>query len=247
MLRRTVLGMAVGAVSAGVPAIAAGPEGGGPPPGPGGPPPGGRPGQRGGSAPPVENKPLGKSDAEKKILEVLDDMDRNQRRGMMNVPTDDGRLIRVLAESCGAKQCVEIGTSNGFSGIWTCLGLLGTGGKLVTHEIDAGRAAKARENFKRAGVEAIVTLVEGDAHKEVAKLKGPIDIVFIDADKEGYADYLRQLLPLLRPGGLMLAHNVGSQAREMMDYLKAVTTTPDLETVFANLPATGISITLKKR
>jgi predicted O-methyltransferase YrrM len=153
----------------------------------------------------------------------------------------------VLAESCGAKQCVEIGTSNGFSGIWTCLGLLGTGGKLVTHEIDAGRAAKARENFKRAGVEAIVTLVEGDAHKEVAKLKGPIDIVFIDADKEGYADYLRQLLPLLRPGGLMLAHNVGSQAREMMDYLKAVTTTPDLETVFANLPATGISITLKKR
>ena len=242
MLRRTVLGIAIGAVSTAAPALAAMPEGGGPPPGPGP-----RPGPRGGSAPPVENKPLGKSDAEKKILEVLDDMDRNQRRGMMNVPTDDGRLIRVLVESCGAKQCVEIGTSNGFSGIWTCLGLLNTGGKLVTHEIDAGRAEKARENFKRAGVEGIVTLVEGDAHKEVAKLKGPIDIVFIDADKEGYADYLKQLLPLLRPGGVMLAHNVGSQAGPMMEYLKAVTTSPDLETIFANLQATGISITLKKR
>ncbi|MBE3096279.1 MAG: class I SAM-dependent methyltransferase [Planctomycetes bacterium] len=241
MLRRTILGVAIAAVPAGASALAAQPGGGG------GPGPGFRPGRGTGAAPPVENKPLGKSDAEKKILEVLDDMDRNQRRGMMNVPTDDGRLLRVLAESCGAKQCVEIGTSNGYSAVWTCLGLLNTGGKLVTHEIDAERAKLARENFKRAGVDGIVTLVEGDAHKEIAKLKGPIDFAFLDADKEGYADYLKQLLPLLRPGGLMLAHNVGSQAGPMLDYLKAATTSPDLETIFANLQGTGISITLKKR
>ena len=102
-------------------------------------------------------------------------------------------------------------------------------------------------NFKRAGVEKIVTLVEGDAHKELAKLEGPVDMVFIDADKEGYTDYLKQLLPKLRPGGLILAHNVTSHAQALADYFKAITTNPELETVFVNPQASGISLTLKKR
>jgi len=213
---------------------------------PGGPP--GGPGRMGrGPASPVPNTPLAKNEAEDKILKVLDDMDKNQRGGMMNVPMDDGRLLRALVETTGAKHVVEIGTSNGYSGIWISLGLKATGGKLVTHEIDAGRAKLARENFKRAGVDSIVTLVEGDAHAEVAKIKDPIDILFLDADKEGYADYLKKLLPLVRPGGLIMGHNTSQQAGAMQEYLKAVTTNPDLETVFLNTQATGISLTMKKR
>ena len=207
----------------------------------------GRPGRGPGAARPIANPPLAKSEAEDRILKVLDDMDKNQRAGMMNVPTDDGRLLRALVETTGAKHVVEIGTSNGYSGLWMALGLQATGGKLTTHEIDAKRAALARENFKRAGVDAIVTLVEGDAHKEIAKIKDPIDLLFLDADKEGYADYLKQLLPLVRPGGLIMAHNTSSQAGAMQEYLKAVTTNPALETVFLNTQATGISLTLKKR
>ncbi len=137
--------------------------------------------------------------AEQKILDVLADMYLNQRRGMMNVQPEDGRLLRLLAEATGAKHIVEIGTSNGYSGIWFCLALRTTGGKLTTHEIDAGRASLARENFKRAGVSHIVTLVEGDAHKTVTRLKEPIDILHLDADKAGYIDYLGKLLPLARP------------------------------------------------
>jgi len=90
---------------------------------------------------------LPKDEAEKKILNVLDDMDRSQRRGMLNVPVEDARLLRLLAESTGAEHVVEIGTSNGYSGIWFCLALRTTGGKLTTFEIDPGRAALARENF----------------------------------------------------------------------------------------------------
>ena len=123
-------------------------------------------------------------------------MDKNQRRGSMSVPRDDGRLLRMLAESLGAKHVVELGTSYGYSGVWFCLALRKTGGKLTTYEIDPQRAATARNNFKRAGVTESVTIVEGDAHKEVTKLKEPVDLVFIDADKEGYADYLNKLLPL---------------------------------------------------
>jgi hypothetical protein len=149
----------------------------------------------------IESSPLPKTEAEKKILNILDDMDKNQRRGMMNVPIEDGRLLRLLTETVGAKHVVEIGTSNGYSGIWFCLALRKTGGKLTTYEIDARRASLARENFKRAGVDKLVTLIEGDAHEEVTKLKDQIDVVFIDADKEGYVDYLNKLLPLVRPGG----------------------------------------------
>jgi len=211
-------------------------------------PPGGQEGRRGRAAAPLTaGSPLPKTEAEKKILAVLEDMRLNQARGMQNVPPEDGRLLRLLTEAVGAKHVVEIGTSNGYSAIWFCLALRTTGGKLTTHEIDARRAALARENFRRAGVDKIVTLVEGDAHKEVAKLQGPIDVVFLDADKEGYFDYLNKLLPLVRPGGLILAHNARSAAGPMKKYLEAVTTRAELETLFLHMHAAGIGVTLKKR
>ena len=187
------------------------------------------------------------ADEEKHILGILSDMRQNQRRGMMNVPAEDGKLLRKLTLEARAKHVVEIGTSNGYSGIWICLALKATGGRLTTYEIDARRAALARENFKRAGVDGMVTLVEGDAHKEVTKLEGPIDVVFLDADKSGYIDYLKKLLPLVRVGGKILAHNTSSHARGMKPFLDAITTNPDLETVFMHKNRAGVSVTTKKR
>jgi len=209
-------------------------------PGEGGPPRGGV------GRPSTETRTIPKTDVEKKIVGVLEDMYQNTSRGMMNVAPEDGRILRLLTEAVGAKHVVEIGTSNGYSGIWFCLALRTTGGKLTTHEIDRGRASLARENFKRAGVDQIVTLVEGDAHETVKNLKEPIDVLFLDADKEGYIDYFNKLLPLVRPGGLILAHNT-SMAGGMQDYLKAITTSPDLETTFVRENAAGIGVTLKKR
>ncbi len=194
----------------------------------------------------LQSGPLAKSDEERKILAVLDDIYENQRRGMMNVPPEDGRLLRVLAEAINAKHVVEIGTSNGYSGIWLCLALRKTGGTLTTHEIDAGRANLARENFKRAGVDHLITLVEGDAHETVKKITKPIDLLFLDADKPGYPDYLKKLLPLVRPGGLIVGHNMRRPAPDPA-YIEAITTNPDLETLFLNMDAAGVGLTLKKR
>jgi caffeoyl-CoA O-methyltransferase len=199
-----------------------------------------------GMQPVQEERPIVSSEAEAKIISVLEDMNQNQRRGMMNVSPENGRLLRLLTETAGTKHVVEIGTSNGYSGIWFCLGLRATGGRLTTHEINAERASLARENFKRAGVEQIVTLIEGDAHKEITNLKGPIDIVFIDADKAGYMDYLNKVLPLVRPSGLILAHNTTNSGPDMQDYLKAITTRANLETIFLHKEDRGISVTLKK-
>jgi predicted O-methyltransferase YrrM len=210
--------------------------------GPGGPGGPGR-GPGAGSAS-FENEPLAKDDGERKILQGIEDILQNQGR-RMNVPMPDGRLLRVLAETVGAKKVVEFGTSNGISAIWMSLALRESGGTLITHEIDPDAAARARENFAAVGVADIVTVVEGDGHEKAADLKGPIDLVFIDADKEGYLDYYRKTLPLVRPGGLICAHNMNPRMASR-DFVKAITTDPDVETVFY-MEGAGMSVTLKKR
>ncbi len=191
-----------------------------------------------------EAGPLAGSPAEGRALEVLADVYRNHR--YLSVPEDDGRLLRVLAESLGAQHVVEIGTFTGYSGIWLLLALSRTGGRLTTYEIDRGRHALARENFARAGLADRATLVLGDAHAEVTKLAAPVDLAFLDADKEGYVDYLAKLRPLVRPGGLIVAHNMASPPPDPA-YVRAVTTDPALETVFLNMHDAGVGVTLRKR
>jgi predicted O-methyltransferase YrrM len=192
----------------------------------------------------LEKPPLASDDAEQHILAVLEDVNRNQRE--MSVSPTDGRFLRQMAEAVGAKRVVELGTSTGYSGLWFALALRTTGGHLYTHEIDSQRAKIARENFQEAGVEDLVTIIEGDAHQTVTQHKEPIDVLFLDADKEGYIDYLTKLLPLVRPGGLILAHNMRRPAPDPR-YIEAITTSPELETTFVLMDGSGIGVTLKKR
>jgi caffeoyl-CoA O-methyltransferase len=217
------------------------PPGGGKARGPGG---RGRGPAEAGSPGSLEKAPLPKDDGEKKILDAMEQITREQGY-RLNVPTTDGRMLRLLAESIDAKKVVEFGTSNGVSGLWWSLALRKTGGKLITHEISPETAALARKNFALAGVTDLITVVEGDGHEMAKKLTGPIDIVFIDADKEGYLDYFNKTLPLVRPGGLICAHNVAANMPDQ-GFLKAITTDPNLETLFYR-DGGGLSITLKKR
>ena len=196
------------------------------------------------SASSLSSTTLPKDDGEKKILAAIAEIQREQGR-RMNVPDVDGRLLRLLSEATGAKTVVEIGTSNGISAIWMALALRKTGGKLLTHEIDPDTAALARKNFDKAGVADVVTIVEGNAHETVSKLAGPIDLVFLDADKQGYLDYLEKLLPLVRPGGLILAHNMTPRMADQR-FVEAITKNPELETLFFS-EGGGMSISVKKR
>lgn len=189
----------------------------------------------------ASQRPPANSEQEKKILDVLDDIVKTHQT-YLNVPVADGKALRLLTEAVNAKNVAEIGTSTGYSGLWFCLALERTGGHLTTFELDHGRATMAREHFREAGVEKLVTLVEGNAHENITKQKGPFDVAFIDADKEGYVDYLNKVLPLVRTGGLILAHNVDMAP----EYVKAVTTNPALETIFY-MEGNGLGISLKKR
>jgi caffeoyl-CoA O-methyltransferase len=185
-----------------------------------------------------------KDESERRVLDVIADYDRTQRAGSLSVSFEDGRLLRMLAESMGATRVVEIGTSYGYSGLWLALALRGTNGRLTTFEIDERRQARARTNFERAGVLSSVDLVLGDAHLLVTSVKGPVDLVFSDADKEGYLDYLQKLVPVLRPGGLFVTHNIDMAAPQ---YLKAISTDAALESTLINVGSGEIAVTLKKR
>jgi predicted O-methyltransferase YrrM len=167
-------------------------------------------------------------------------------RRYANVSTTDGRLLRQLTEAIGAKRVVEIGTSSGESAVWFALALRKTGGVLLTHEINPEMAEVARKNFKNVGLDHIITVIEGDAHETVKQHKEPIDVLFLDADKDGYIDYLEKLLPLVRPGGLIIAHNM-VRPRPDPRYIKAITQNPDLDTSFLLMQGAGVGVTVKKR
>lgn len=196
----------------------------------------------------LEKPPIPKDDEEKQILDVLEAM--TQGTWYANVSPTDGRFLRQMAETIGAKKVVELGTSTGYSGIWFALALRKTEGHLYTHEIEPERIKTATEHFQKAGVENLITIIEGDAHETVKQHIGedqePIDLLFIDADKEGYLDYLEQLLPQVRPGGLILAHNMQRPAPDPR-YVEAITNNPELETIFVLMEGAGFGLTVKKR
>ena len=192
----------------------------------------------------IENPLLPKDDEERKILEALERMRQGPRYA--NVSETDGRLLRLLTEAVNAKHVVEIGTSTGESAVWFALALRKTGGKLTTHEINPQRAKIAEDNFKMAGVDHLITVVVGDAHETITRIDEPIDILFLDANPGGYIDYLDKLLPKVRPGGLVIAHNMRWPAPNP-DYIEAITKNPELETSFLLMEGCGIGVTMKKR
>ena len=172
---------------------------------------------------------------------------READRGSLAVSEEDGRLLRILAAATRARHALEIGTASGYSAIWIGLGLRETGGRLVTVEYDADRAAEAAANIKRAGLSDIVTLVAGDAFVEVPRLEGTFDFVFLDAWKQDYKRFFDLVFPRLVPGGILLAHNVVNKQSDMPDFLPAIQQNPDLVTVIVTPSGEGVSISYRRR
>jgi caffeoyl-CoA O-methyltransferase len=166
----------------------------------------------------------------------------------MNVPGEDGQVLYDLIINNGYKNALEIGTSTGRSGIWMAWALSKTDGRLTTIEIDRERFEIAGRNFKYAGLSDYIEQKLGNAHEIVPELEGPFDFIFVDADKQGYVSYLKNLLPKLKPGGCFTAHNVAntymSGIKEFMNYLSKI---ESLETTVDRTSSSGISISFKKK
>ena len=115
-----------------------------------------------------------------------------------------GRLLQLLARLAGARAILELGTLGGYSTIWLARALP-PGGRLVSLELEPAYAEVARANVARAGLADRVEIRVGPSAAEGA---GPFDLVFVDADKRGNADYVRRALGLSRPGTLLVVDNV---------------------------------------
>jgi predicted O-methyltransferase YrrM len=122
-----------------------------------------------------------------------------------------GRMLQIFARMVAARRILEIGTLGGYSTIWLARALP-EGGRLITLEAVAKHAAVARKNLKGAGLIDRVDLREGPALKSLPKLEvegaGPFDFIFLDADKEHNADYLKWALRLAHRGTVIVTDNV---------------------------------------
>ena len=180
------------------------------------------------------------------IAKILSSI-RAADKGQLAVSEEDGRFLRVLVGATNARSVLEIGAASGYSAIWIAMGLRQTGGRLTTIEYDPVRAKEAAANIQRAGLSGIVKVVPGDAFKEIPKVTGNFDLVFLDAWKPDYKKFFDMVFPRVNPGGLFLAHNVINKRNEMLDFLSAIDTHPMALNTTVSPGHEGISITYKKR
>ncbi len=177
----------------------------------------------------------------------------------INVSAVEGKLLQVLTLATGAKRVLEIGTLGGFSGIHFARALP-EDGKLITLELDPHHAEVSRRNFDAAGVghkvQILVATAADSLKRLVAEGEATFDIIFIDADKVGYPEYLRLSLPLLRSGGLLLADNTLPDAVLNEDeagaktYNADVSVVPELTTILIPIireqGIDGLTLSVKK-
>lgn len=136
----------------------------------------------------------------------------SERAGLpsINVSASEGKLLQMLVEISGARRVLEIGTLGGYSAIHFARALP-EDGALISLELDERYAGVARRNVERAGLSNKVEIREGDARDALAGIiengEDPFDLIFIDADKEGYPEYLDWSLRLSRSGTLILGDN----------------------------------------
>lgn len=168
-------------------------------------------------------------------------------KGQLAVSEEDGRFLRVLVAARGAKSVLEIGAASGYSGIWLGLGVRETGGRVVAIEYDPARAQDAAANIRRAGLADVVRVVPGDAFKEIPRLPGTFDFVFLDAWKPDYKKFFDLVYPRLAPGGVFVAHNVVNKKDEMEPFLRTILAHPALLTTIVSPSHEGMSVSYKTR
>jgi predicted O-methyltransferase YrrM len=166
--------------------------------------------------------------------------------GQLAVSEEDGRFLRLLVASKGARHALEIGGASGYSAIWIGMGLRETGGKLVTIEYDPTRAKELAENIRRAGLTDVVQVLAGDAFQQIPKVTGTFDFVFLDAWKKDYKRFLDLMMPRLNKGALFVAHNVVNKRSEMGDFLDAIWKNPALWTTIVSPSSEGMSVSMKR-
>ncbi len=180
--------------------------------------------------------------------------------GIPNIQRSGIALIRMLLQLTSPRRILEIGTAIGYSSIHMALAV--PDAEIITLELDAERAERASRNFAEAGVNERVRCIHGDALHTIGEVAGPFDVLFIDAAKGKYKEFMQLALPKLRSGGWMASDNVlfqglvtmpveelpankRSMIRKLQSYNDMLSTHPELETLI--IPTgDGVAISRKR-
>ncbi len=182
------------------------------------------------------------------VLKALEAVPGKQEK-FWNVPPETGNFLNMTVRSAHARNVLEIGTSNGYSGLWFAEALSHTGGKLYTVESHRERFDLAAKSFEEAGVGPIVEQIFGHAPEvfltpEFKKRGLVFDLIFLDATKVEYESYLESVLPLLKREGLLIADNVLSHHGELEGFLADVQQKKELQSLVLPL-GSGLLFALK--
>ena len=144
---------------------------------------------------PAQSADFSNSVDDRHVAQFLEEM-RSQWQDL-NVPFEDGKFLRDFVVDSDLKIVIEVGTSTGHSALWLAWGLTKTDGHLVTFEIDEERHGIALRNFRKARLSNRIDARLENARTGVLTVKGPVDLVFLDGDREMYRHYFKSLAPRL--------------------------------------------------
>lgn len=177
---------------------------------------------------------------DKDTVDVLLELEKTIQ-DFWNVDRQSANFLNLMVKTVGAKSALEIGTSNGYSAIWIAKALLETKGKLTTLEFWEKRSNLAIENFKKTGVNDIITVVTGDAVQILADMKEEnkykFDFIFVDANKAEYIDYYRSFDSMLDVGGIIIADNILSHYKKTENYVKTLMNNENYQSQLLNFEA----------
>ena len=179
---------------------------------------------------------------EKVLAETLAELEITQRE-FWNIAKQTGNFLNMLIKMNNTKSVLEIGTSNGYSGLWLLDALRVTGGHLHTIEFYEKRQNVARENFDKCGFNGRYTHYIGSAIDVISDLSDDVkfDFVFIDANKREYVEYFKLVKPHLMPHSIIAADNVNSHREKVQPFLDAICTDKNFQTEILDLPG-GLSV-----
>ena len=179
---------------------------------------------------------------DKETQEVLLGLEKTQKQ-FWNISRVTAEFLYMLICDKKAQNVLEIGTSNGYSGIWLGKAVQKTGGHLTTIEFYDKRLDVAKENFRKCKVDDVITTLKGSAlmHLEYLPDNFEIDFAFIDANKSEYIKYFEIIDKHLKKGGIIACDNVLSHELKCKPFIDAINANPNYENVVLPLPA-GLSL-----
>ena len=155
-----------------------------------------------------------------------------------------GQILAEVVRETKPKRVLEVGTLIGYSAI--LMGKeLGNDAELITIEIHADEAKRAEENMRKAGIPPTVKVLVGDAIDVIPELEGSFDLVFLDAEKSEYIDYLRLVEDKLHRGSVIVADNAGIFAHQMREYLDYVRSSGKYRSRYVQAGGDGLEISVK--